>query len=85
MDSWEWNKYAAAILSALVFVLAVHFSANMVFSVSAPVKPVYAPPPPAKTQTSAPTPDAAPDAAPNAAPAGDKTPGADTPGAGKKA
>lgn len=49
MDSWEWNKYAAAILSALVFVLAVHLAANALFTVPTPAKPGYVPPVPEKT------------------------------------
>jgi len=48
MDSWEWNKYAAAILSALVFVLAVHFAAETIFTVPPPAKPGYIPAEPQK-------------------------------------
>jgi hypothetical protein len=49
MDSWEWNKYAAAALSALVFVMAVHFAAETIFAVPPPAKPGYIPAPPQKT------------------------------------
>lgn len=59
MDSWEWNKYAAAVLSALVFVLAVHFVANAVFSIPAPSRPGYVPPVPEATAPPPKTDDAA--------------------------
>jgi hypothetical protein len=48
MDSWEWNKIAAAILSALVFVLVVDFAAETIFAVPLPAKPGYIAPEPPK-------------------------------------
>jgi hypothetical protein len=41
MDGWEWNKIAAAVLGALIFVLVVHFVAETIFTVPAPAKPGY--------------------------------------------
>jgi cytochrome c len=41
MDSWEWNKLAAAVLGTLAFVLAVHLAAEAIFTVPPPAKPGY--------------------------------------------
>jgi len=43
MDSWEWNKIAAAILSVLVFMLTIHIAANALFTVSPADPPGYIP------------------------------------------
>lgn len=43
MDSWEWNKIAAAILGVLVFIFTVHFAADAVFTVPRADPPGYAP------------------------------------------
>lgn len=57
MDGWEWNKLAASVLAALVFVLAVHFAAEAIFAVPDLPKPAYVPQPPDKPLPVAPKPD----------------------------
>lgn len=83
MDSWEWNKYAAAILSALVFVLAVHYAAGTLFAVPQPDLPGYVPVAPAPPAVS-PEADAAKDAASDATSGGAKSENPPQPAGDKK-
>ena len=42
MDSFEFNKFAGAILGTLLFVIGLGYVADMVFHVRAPEKPAFA-------------------------------------------
>jgi hypothetical protein len=41
MDAWEWNKLAAGVLAVAIFLLAVHFAAEAIFTVPSLSKPAY--------------------------------------------